>query len=64
MNYNHLIKYLSQFIFVTFTTYHYSPCNNNINFSMTLGALSATIFVILDMYYPYVIVKQNNNYII
>ena len=58
LNKNHLMKYLLQMILVSLISYCISPCNLNFNFAITMGLLSASIFAIVDTFYPMIIYKD------
>lgn len=58
INKNNLIKYLIQFIFVTLTVYNLSPCKIKISYSMLIGLISASLFAIIDTFYPIIIDKE------
>ena len=52
------MKYLIQFILVSLTSYTLSPCTLKVSFAMTIGLISASIFALLDTYYPIVVYKK------
>jgi hypothetical protein len=54
------MKYLIQFILVSLTSYTLSPCTLKVSFAMTIGLISASIFALLDTYYPIVVYKENS----
>ena len=58
LNKKHLIKYLLQMIIVSLISYCISPCNLNFNFAIIMGLLSASIFAIVDTFYPMIIYKD------
>lgn len=58
INKNNLIKYLIQFIFVTLTVYNLSPCKIKISYSMLIGLISASLFAIIDTFFPTFIHKD------
>jgi len=53
-----LLKYCVQLIVVSISVYTLSPCKIEILLSITIGLISASIFAILDTYYPMVIYKS------
>ena len=53
-----LLKYCVQLIVVSISVYTLSPCNIEILLSILIGLISASIFAILDTYYPIVIYKS------
>jgi len=53
-----LLKYCVQLIVVSISVYTLSPCNIEILLSILIGLISASIFAILDTYYPMVIYKS------
>ena len=58
LNKNHLMKYLLQMILVSLISYCISPCKLNFNFAIIMGLLSASIFAIVDTFYPMIIYKD------
>jgi hypothetical protein len=60
LNTKNLMKYLIQFILVSLTSYTLSPCTLKMSFAATIGLISASIFALLDTYYPIVIHKENH----
>ena len=58
INKKHLLKYLIQFIIVSLTSYCLSPCNLKVSFAVTIGLLSASVFAILDTFYPMIVHKD------
>ncbi len=54
-----LLKYCVQLIVVSISVYTLSPCNIEILLSILIGLISASIFAILDTYYPMVIYKSD-----
>jgi hypothetical protein len=58
LNKNNIIKYLIQLIIVSISAYSLSPCNIEISLSILIGLISASIFAILDIYYPIIIYKS------
>jgi len=61
MNFKNLCKYIIQVILVSIASYCLSPCDVKIPFALSIGLISATIFVILDMYYPMIVYDKKNN---
>ncbi len=53
-----LLKYCVQLIVVSISVYSLSPCKIEILLSIIIGLISASIFAILDTYYPMVIYKS------
>lgn len=62
MNINklHLIKYMAQCILVSLASYILSPCKIKCTFAFSLGLISSTIFVILDNFYPMIVIEKND----
>ena len=58
INKNNLFKYLIQFIIVSLTVYNLSPCNIKLTFSLLIGLISASLFAIIDTFYPIIIDKE------
>ena len=58
INKNNLLKYLIQFVIVSLTVYNLSPCKIKISFSMLIGLISASLFAIIDTFYPIIIDKE------
>lgn len=58
INKKHLLKYLIQFIIVSLTAYCLSPCNLKVSFAVVIGLLSASVFAILDTFYPMIVHKD------
>jgi len=58
INKKHLMKYLLQFIIVSLTAYCLSPCNLKVSFAVTMGLLSASVFAIVDTFYPIIVYKD------
>jgi hypothetical protein len=58
LNKNNLIKYFLQLIIVSISSYSLSPCNIEVSLSLLIGLISASIFAILDIYYPIIINKS------
>ena len=55
INRNNLLKYVLQFIIVSFTSYLISPCTLKIPFAITVGLVSASTFSIIDTYFPIIV---------
>ena len=55
INKKHLLKYLIQFIIISLTAYCISPCNLKTSFAVIIGILSASIFALLDTFYPMIV---------
>jgi len=53
-----LLKYFIQLIIVSISVYSLSPCNIDISLSIIIGMISASVFAILDTYYPMIIYKH------
>ena len=61
LNTKNLLKYLLQFLIVSLTAYTLSPCNLKISFAVTIGLISASIFALIDTYYPIVVYKDKSH---
>jgi len=59
LNTKNLMKYLLQLIIVGMTSYLLSPCNLKISFAVTIGLISASIFAIIDTFYPMIVSRDN-----
>ena len=53
------MKYLLQLIIVSLTAYTLSPCNLKMSFAITIGLISASVFALIDTYYPIVVYKES-----
>ena len=58
INKKHVMKYLIQFIIVSLSAYCLSPCNLKVSFAVIIGLLSASIFAIIDTFYPIIVYKD------
>ena len=58
INKKHIMKYLLQFIIVSLSAYCLSPCNLKISFAVIIGLLSASVFAIIDTFYPIIVYKD------
>ncbi len=61
LNTKNLMKYLLQFIIVSLTAYTLSPCNLKLSFAVTIGLISASVFALIDTYYPIVVYKDSEH---
>ncbi len=61
LNTKNLMKYLLQFIIVSLTAYTLSPCNLKLSFAVTIGLISASVFAIIDTYYPIVVYSDKSH---
>ncbi len=59
LNTKNLMKYLLQLIIVSLTAYTLSPCNLKMSFAITIGLISASVFALIDTYYPIVVYKES-----
>ena len=60
-NLNNLIKYLIMFSIVTFSTFFIQNCSIMNQHAIYIGLLAATTFVLLDKYYPSIVINQEEH---
>lgn len=60
LNTKNLMKYLLQLIIVSLTAFCLSPCNLKVSFAVTIGLISASLFAIIDTFYPMIIHKDKD----
>ena len=58
LNLNNLIKYLIMFSIVTFSTFFIPNCSIMNEHAVYIGLLAGTTFVLLDKYYPSIVINQ------
>jgi len=52
------MKYLLQLIIVSLTAFCLSPCNLKVSFAVTIGLISASVFAMIDTFYPMIVRKD------
>ena len=57
-NFNNFIKYSILFIIVTFSTFFIPNCSILNRHAVYIGLLAATTFVLLDKYYPSIVINK------
>ena len=60
-NINNFIKYSILFIVVTFSTFFIPSCNMINRHAVYIGLLASTTFVLLDKYYPSIVIDKEKN---
>jgi len=58
LNKSNVMKYLLQFIIVAVTVHTLSPCKIKVKTSLLVGLISASLFAIIDTYFPMVVYKD------
>ena len=58
-NINNFIKYIILFIVVTFSTFFIPSCNMINRHAVYIGLLASTTFVLLDKYYPTIVINKD-----
>jgi hypothetical protein len=58
LNTKNLMKYLLQLIIVSLTAFCLSPCNLKVSFAVTIGLISASVFAMIDTFYPMIVRKD------
>ena len=58
LNKSNVMKYLLQFIIVAVTVHTLSPCKIKVQTSLLVGLISASLFAIIDTYFPMVVYKD------
>ena len=58
LNKNNIMKYLLQLIIVAVTVHTLSPCKIKVQTSLLVGLISASLFAIIDTYFPMVVYKD------
>ena len=61
LNTKNLLKYLLQFLIVSLIAYTLSPCTLKVSFAITVRLISASIFALIDTYYPIVVYKDHDH---
>ena len=61
LNLNNLIKYLIMFSIVTFSTFFIPNCSIMNQHAIYIGLLAGTTFVLLDKYYPSIVINQEEH---
>jgi hypothetical protein len=61
LNLNNLIKYLIMFSIVTFSTFFIPNCSIMNEHAVYIGLLAGTTFVLLDKYYPSIVINQEEH---
>jgi hypothetical protein len=61
LNKKNILKYSLQFLIVSLTSYTLSPCNLKVGFAVTIGLISASVFALIDTYYPIVVYKNKSH---
>jgi hypothetical protein len=61
LNKNNIMKYLLQLIIVAVTVHTLSPCKIKVQTSLLVGLISASLFAIIDTYFPMVVYKDKFN---
>ena len=57
-NINNFIKYTILFIIVTFSTFFIPGCSIMNQHAVYIGLLASTTFVLLDKYYPSIVINN------
>ena len=57
-NINNFIKYIILFVIVTFSTFFIPSCNMINRHAVYIGLLASTTFVLLDKYYPSIVINK------
>ena len=60
-NFNNFIKYIILFIVVTFSTFFIPSCNMISRHAVYIGLLASTTFVLLDKYYPSIVINKDKD---
>ena len=58
INLNNLIKYLILFSVVTFSTFFIPNCSIMNQHAIYIGLLAGTTYVLLDKYYPSIVINK------
>ena len=58
INLDNLIKYSILFCVVTFSTYFIPNCSIMNQHAIYIGLLAGTTFILLDKYYPSIVINQ------
>jgi len=61
INLTNFVKYLLMLIIITASTYYIPNCSIMNEHAIYIGLLGATTFVLLDRYFPYVMILQQDN---
>lgn len=61
-NFNNFIKYSILFIIVTFSTFFIPNCSIMNQHAVYIGLLAATTFVLLDKYYPSIVINKEEDF--
>jgi len=57
-NINNFLKYIILFVIVTFSTFFIPSCNMINRHAVYIGLLASTTFVLLDKYYPSIVINK------
>ena len=57
-NINNFLKYIVLFIIVTFSTFFIPNCSIMNQHAVYIGLLASTTFVLLDKYYPSIVIDK------
>ena len=60
-NINNFLKYIVLFIIVTFSTFFIPNCSIMNQHAVYVGLLASTTFVLLDKYYPSIVINKEEH---